>query len=298
MKNKLYTYKINRVREIILTVFVSLGVLSFCFAGETKSSSSQKSKNSCRIIQDVSLSFYSIYYKRFDNIVFDISLQETLNIHKLPYWFSVYVQQDITKDTKSQGDPLPEIYSDNYVQAGTGIKIEPLKKEYLKFYSILYIGKKLIEVDDKYDAYTDFISGISYYKGWGAHYTPQTNKLLLFHPRIWGDINLDVSYYQRYDKNIIGYFTLRKGTKILKLLDRDFDVFASCTVGMDDLGRFYNNYLDIGLNARIKLFPRQSLYLDFAKIWGCYLDTGNNENNPYSDFYHDFRIKLIGYYRW
>ncbi len=250
-------------------------------------------------IQLDSISFNSTYYERFGNAVFDITMRQYLFPESPFKPLEVYLEENFIRDTKSKGGELPDIYSDNILQVGLGVRLKPIETEYLYLYGIGYGGRKLIKEGGNYREYGDFRSGINYYKGWGTHYLPKMPaETVSFIMKEWGEFSFDISCYNRFDNNVIGYFDVREGEKILQVKDRDLDGYLRSNIIVDSRGEYYNNLTEVGMGFRFQLIPKKSFYISCEKMWGFYFGREAADPNPYGNHYHDLRIQISTYYEW
>jgi len=228
-------------------------------------------------------------YSRWDNAIVYFQLKEGIQPSFLgPFQF--YVAVNVVKDTDSKGGRYPQIFSDNIAEAGLGVRVKPFKID-LYLYLEGYAGVRLIELPGKDRNFLETKAGFNYYQGWGSMFPiREREEDLIFPLEYFGELYTDVSYYSRYDDNIIGYIQTRQGLKFLQYKDKILDTYLRVNFVADTNKEFFNNIGEVGGGVRFR--PSSKVNMDFhiEYIKGYYLDIESRTPNPYPSTYTDWRI--------
>jgi hypothetical protein len=84
------------------------------------------------------------------------------------------------------------------------------------------------------------------------------------------DVVADVSWYERFDKNVIGYALLREGVRVGTAGKVAFDAFGRGWLGYDSRGDFFNRAAEGGGGVALRVGP--SFVLFGEGIYGRFIE--------------------------
>jgi hypothetical protein len=109
---------------------------------------------------------------------------------------------------------------------------------------------------------------------------------------VTGNVYSDISFYSRYNDNVIGYLQIRQGVNLPTAHFLPMQVLAAINVVRDSNGDFYNNVVEAGPAVRFAPFRRLlNLQFEVQYLRGFY--TAHDPSNPYGSRYGDFRVFLV-----
>jgi hypothetical protein len=230
--------------------------------------------------------FSPSYDSRFGNIVFNGQLDVGFALNR-GRSFSLLGTLRATRDTKSTGGAIPEIFSDNYVLAGVGLRIEPLRGLGLDILGGVTVDLDRVEGEDQ--VREDF-RAVQFF-GTGVYPSASFPDYLRLRLIPWVDLYSSTGYYARYE-NVISYSNIRVGTRIAEAGYSSFDFYLRGNVAFDTEREFYNNVLEGGLGLRITPHHSWGIALLAEAHRGFYWDralpTGGLDR-----WYHSFRLFLV-----
>jgi hypothetical protein len=96
----------------------------------------------------------------------------------------------------------------------------------------------------------------------GAYLIAQDDRRLMPTARwtLLTDVVADVSWYERFDRNVIGYAQLREGMRVGTPGKLALDVFGRGWLGYDSRGDFFNRAAEIGGGMAIRVGPNLVLF--------------------------------------
>lgn len=239
--------------------------------------------------------FAPAYYSRFNLSIIPFFLRVGVELGEHQR-LKIYVRSKYTYDSRSIGGLLPSIYEDNAAIFSAGVSYRPIIKFPVDFYAE---GGRAYDLIDRNRARwrSDFRSGLVGYKNWGATpvYAPQARFVL----KPVGDIYGDVSYYTRYDDNIIGQFLLRQGFRIFELCNSSISIYAKGQYFFDTKREYYNNVVEYGGGIAFVPHNHINFVIRIEGERGTYIHVNSPNPNPHpkSNYYNtiitaDFYIKL------
>lgn len=207
----------------------------------------------------------------------------------------IYVRLRSTQDSLSTGGLRPDIYEDNVAIISGGISYRPILKLPIDFYA--EGGRAYDWVDrDRSRWRSDFRMGLWGYERWGARpvYAPKPRFVL----KPVADGYADISYFSRYDDNIIGQLLFRPGFRIFEMYNSSIKVYAIGEYFFDTRKVYYNNLTECG--GGIAFIPHNHINwtIRVERVKGNYIDVDSPEPNPGPNRYYntiimsDFYIKL------
>lgn len=182
-----------------------------------------------------------------------------------------------TRDTRSEGGAAPQIFSDNTVIPALGART------WLTRYGpVIYAeaGPAIYLIERQQEVRLDVRSGV-----YGSyHWAPLTEGSLRFDPALAGDLYFDVSYYSRFDDNVIGYVQVRPGVRILRSTHAALDLIGVLQGAFDTNRLYFNNLIEAGIGTELHLKPVQNAFLRAEYVRGAYLVTSGAPEETYGDF--------------
>jgi tetratricopeptide (TPR) repeat protein len=231
--------------------------------------------------------FAPFYESRFANEINPISLKIGL---KATRYVEPYLGMRFTRDIRSTSGTLPVIYSDNSDVFSVGLQ-SPVLGHGVNLYAEAGTAVSLLSQPVHGRAVPDYRAGINWYKPWGTAMADAVKES----PRrvsLTGNAYSDISFYSRYNENVIGYLQVREGINLPTTHIIPMQLLAAINVVRDSNGDFYNNVVEAGPAVRIAPFRRLlSLQFEADYLRGVY--TAHDPSNPYGPRYGDFRVFLI-----
>lgn len=102
------------------------------------------------------------------------------------------------------------------------------------------------------------------------------------------DVAADVSFYERFDRNVIGYALLREGVRFGTPGKLALDVFARGWLGYDSRGDYFNRAAESGGGVALRVGPHLVLFTE--GIYGRFLETPSPGT---SRRYQDWRFTAV-----
>ncbi len=232
----------------------------------------------------------SVYYDhRFEDAIASLTCQigRELAGDRL---LSAYGGITVNKDTRSTGRLQPVIYSDNYVLAAIGLRLQLRQWWTLD----LQPGISYDLLDRPGMNRSDFEYRILTALGGGSSPPVEVPSALRAPFGPFADAFLSAGYYSRY-QNVIGYGQLRSGVRMLAYRHSALDVYVRGDFTFDALSRhreYYNNTLEGSLGARFVPDHRWGLGLLIEYHRGLYwMDPPAGTGR--STWYNSFRVLLV-----
>lgn len=151
---------------------------------------------------------------------------------------ALYTSLRVTRDSKSSGGLQSRVLSDNAAILAGGVRVRPARGP-IWLYAEAGGARSLLSGAE--NSWTRDIRA-------GA-YVILAHELQLgdgSNVRLLTDLSGDVSWYERFDKNVIGYMQLREGFRVGSLATKAVDFFARGWVGYDSRADFFNRAAEIG----------------------------------------------------
>lgn len=208
------------------------------------------------------------YDSRFENAILSASLHTGYYLTGKK-WVSVYGTLGVSRDTRSSGGVLPEIFSDNYAIAGVGLRFEPLAGMMTDVQGGLTVN--LLDGTDARSPDGDFRATVFYGTGWFPDLSVPDR--FTFRAKPWTDVYSSVGYYSRYH-NTIGYGQARVGIRAAEWKYSVVDVYLRGDVAADSERRFYNNVVEASLGLRLIPDHRWGINVLAEYHRGTYWDSG------------------------
>ncbi|RMX15333.1 hypothetical protein EAS68_12695 [Legionella jordanis] len=203
--------------------------------------------------------------------------------------YLVFRQTDDNKSTNS--GQIPQIYEDNVRILGVGALTYPFNNFPLVIWA---------EGGEAYDLVFrnrerwrgDLRGGLMYYNEFGVR--PAYYPTLRISPDYYSSLYGDITYFSRYDNNVIGTFRTHQGIHLAQYKSTMVNVYASARIIEDSRREFFNNIAEVGPGIGIIPSNRFRLELRFEYIKGVYLPAGGSVN-PYGKYYTNKLAQLLFY---
>jgi tetratricopeptide (TPR) repeat protein len=226
------------------------------------------------------------YDSRFSNSIFAGALHSGY-YQTSDRLLSLFGTIALTRDTRSSGGAVPEIFSDNYLLLGVGIRVEPVRNFITDFQGGIVFD--LVERPGKASTNGDVRIISSYGAGW---YPPTTIAPEMTFPLLtFADFYSSLGYYSRYS-NVIGYGHVRGGIRLATSGPASLDVYMRGDLNGDTDRVFYNNIAEISAGLRFIPDYRWGLNILFEQHRGTYWGSSTTPGS-YDRYYSSFRIFLI-----
>ena len=228
-------------------------------AASTDTSVANPARRALRVKGDVGTVLFSegylapFYQTRFENAIGFGFLRH--GIESGSAWApAAYTSLRVTRDSKSTFGAQSRVLSDNAAILAGGVRVRPwhgpvwLYAEAGGAYSLL--------ANDSVSWRRDVRAGA---------YVIAQDERRLYAAANWKlvtDIAADVSWYERFDKNVIGYALLREGVRVGTTGKVAFDVFGRGWVGYDSRGDFFNRAVEGGGGVALRVGPHFVLFTE------------------------------------
>ncbi|MEJ2009742.1 MAG: tetratricopeptide repeat protein [Acidobacteriota bacterium] len=227
------------------------------------------------------------YESRFANQVNPIEFK--LGVRPTRY-LQPYLGMRFTRDLRSTSGTLPVIYSDNSNVFSVGLQ-SPILGHGTNLYAEAGTAVSLMSQPIQGRAVPDYRAGITWYKPWETSLAEAAKKRS-HGVSLTGNAYSDISFYSRYNDNVIGYLQIREGVNLPTAHMFPIELLAAINVVRDSNGDFYNNVVEAGPAVRIAPFRRLlDLQFEVDYLRGFY--TVHDPSNPYGPRYGDARVFLI-----
>lgn len=231
----------------------------------------------------VELYLSPFYQSRFDNVV-TYGLARA-GVTAGGWWRpSVYASLRVTRDTKSVGGMQPVLYADNSLVPAVGVRVQPGGKWFTVFaeagaaYPIISITPR--------DWKRDLRAGVI-----GAY--TNTNPLGTGprHVSLVTEVFGDVTWYERFDRNVISYVQWRESLRLIQGRAGAIDIFARGWGAFDSRNTYYNRVVEGGGGVALHAGANRRASLYIEQLGGHYLRepvAGQPARN-----YSDFRVMFV-----
>ena len=203
-----------------------------------------------------------------------------------------YVFLRRTQDNRSATlGQISQIYEDDVQIMGAGLQVRPFKP----FPMIAFV-----EAGEAYDLVYrnrnrwrgDLRSGLMYYQDFGTR-PAYFNDIKVGHD-YYSDWYGDVTYFSRYNNNVIGLIRTHQGIRLLQYQSSMVNVYITGRVISDTRREFYNNIAEIGPGISFVPSNRLNVQLRYERVNGVYLPAGASVN-PYNKYYTNQVLQLLIY---
>lgn len=234
------------------------------------------------------------YTTRFSNFIGFYEVQ----LHWRPRTdspFTIYLGHRLTRDTRSEGGELPQIFSDNVALFGPGIRIQP-PGWHLSFRAEVNVAVNLVRTPGRPNSESDFRAILAYYRRWDGNWVGPLGGVTLGQisgERLFTDVDVSVGYYSRFDDNVIGYLQLREGLRLAEVGPSTLAGYWRLNLAKDTNKDFFNNLAEVGVGADLHPFRGSGVILRGEYLRGFYFGIEGPDPNPFGSTYDDFRFMLV-----
>lgn len=194
------------------------------------------------------------YQSRFDNAIGFGFLRH--GIESGASWApAAYTSLRVTRDSKSTGGGgQSRVLSDNAAILAGGVRVRP-------WHGPLWL---YAEAGGAYSLLTNDTTSWRRDVRAGGYLIAQDERRLVRDAnwKLLTDIAADVSWYERFDKNVIGYALLREGVRFGTPGKLALDLFGRGWVGYDSRGDFFNRAAESGGGAALRVGPHFVLFTE------------------------------------
>lgn len=203
-----------------------------------------------------------------------------------------YLLMRRTDDNKSKNlGQISQIYEDDVQIMGVGTQFSPLPGIPMVTYA---------EAGEAYDLVYrarnrwrgDLRVGTMYYNQWGT--LPSYYDKAWFSHAYFSDFYADVTYFSRYNNNVIGGVRTHQGIRFFQYHSSMINLYLTGRVIVDTKRLFYNNFAEIGPGIAWIPTNRFNFQLRFEHLNGAYLPAGAIAN-PYGQYYTNNLVQLLFY---
>ena len=194
---------------------------------------------------------------------------------------AAYTSLRVTRDSKSTGGGgQSRVLSDNAAILAAGARVRP-------WHGPVWL---YAEAGGAYSLLTDDSSTWRRDLRAGAYVIAQDERRVVRNApwKLLTDVAADVSYYERFDRNVIGYAQLREGVRFGTAGKLALDVFGRGWFGYDRRGDFFNRAAESGGGVALRVGPH--LVLLTEGISGRFLET---PAPGVSRRYQDWRFTVV-----
>lgn len=223
------------------------------------------------------------YQQRFDNVV-TYGLAKA-GVTSGGWWRpSAYASVRVTRDSKSVGGMQPVLYADNSILPALGLRVQPAGR-WFTLYAEAGAAYPLVSASPRTwqrDLRAGVIGAFANTHVLGA--SPNSLSLV---SEGYGD----VTWYERFDRNVIGYLQWRESLRLIQGRAGAVDVFARGWGAVDSRGTYYNRVVEGGGGVALHAGANRRASLYIESLSGHYLherSTGLPERN-----YSDFRVMFV-----
>ncbi|MFI5348431.1 MAG: tetratricopeptide repeat protein [Elusimicrobiota bacterium] len=220
------------------------------------------------------------YTSRFSNKL--AYFEAALGYKPAPDWpLSFFIGSRYAQDTRSHSGVAPQIYGDNVLSAGPGIRFQPMG----------WNANLTIEEDVSWN----LIQSSSHPRA-----TEADGRAVLADYHYWdgpvrtfADAGASVGYYSRYENNGIALIQLRAGGKLWNSPVSRVLLYAPVNVVKDVNRDYYNNLGEFGAGVEYQPLTKVDFKLRVEYLRGVYMGISGVEKNPYGRDYNDLRVLLV-----
>lgn len=227
------------------------------------------------------------YQQRFDNIV-TYGLARA-GVTAGGWWRpSAYASLRLTRDTKSVGGMQPVLYADNSVVPAVGVRVRPGGRWFTLF-AEAGAAYPLVSVTPrnwKRDLRAGLVGGVANERALTANDSG---------PSLVTEIFGDITWYERFDRNVISYVQWRESLRLVRGSAGSIDVFARAWGAFDLRRTYYNRVVEGGGGVAFHAGANRRASLYVEALGGHYL-AERTSFEPARN-YSDFRVMFVtGWY--
>lgn len=172
-----------------------------------------------------------------------------------------------SRSTVTTGEP--EVYFDNFLTIGAGMRIRPFARVGLVLLTEVGRAYDLIE-QDRERWRGDARAGAIYYSAWGTRSACPAALSAPWRPVL--DVYGEALYFSRYDDNVISTLRVRPGLRVLEAatmsLDAQLHAFGMVDTNRED----FNNFVEFGPGAAFTPDRRRAIRVGWETVWRHFRD--------------------------
>lgn len=197
---------------------------------------------------------------------------------------SGYLVGRLQRDSRTAGGQTPEIYNDNVLSFGPGLRVQPrglntsLQLEWNWDTNVTRSPEHPRRSEGNGRA---VLTDYGYWEG------------LLGARRLFSDLGASLGWYGRYRDNVIAYGQARAGAKLWERFPARLNLYLPLNASVDTNKDFFNNIVETGAGAELQFLGGLNLRLRLEALRGWYTGREGRDPNPYGRRYHDLRVTLI-----
>ncbi|MDQ6612608.1 MAG: hypothetical protein M3Y64_09250, partial [Gemmatimonadota bacterium] len=200
----------------------------------------------------------------------------------------LYFSLRATRDSKSVGGVQPVLFADNSVVPALGVRVRAPK--WLTLYAEAGASYPLVSVTPRNwqrDLRAGVIGNVA-----NTHRLTRNADGLALVSELYGD----VSWYDRFNRDVIGYAQWRESLRLLQGSAGSLDVFSRAWGTIDSKHDYYNRTVEGGGGIALHIGTRQPVTIYAEAVRGHYLSTPTATQRAQN--YNDFRLMFVtGLYR-
>lgn len=232
------------------------------------------------------LYYAPVFFSRFALIINPVIFRAGITLNQ-KYHTQLYVIFRWTRDNRSGvAGQISNIYQDDTGIGAIGMNFQPFVKIPLVLFAQVGKAYNLLNIHPRWR--NDVRAGAIFYNQWGAQpvYAPTVE-----FPFAWiTTLYSNVSYYSRYDNDVIADTRLREGFRVLRYKPSAIDVYFDEHLVLDSQQQFYNNILEVGPGIVFYPSNRYNVDLRLESLKGYYLPVDSPSPNPYGPTYRNNEI--------
>lgn len=236
-----------------------------------------------------------LYSTRFSNGILDA----VARIHWRPEAggpVSFYLNERVTRDSRSHGGSLPVVFSDNVGLLGAGISVQPQGWNVTLLAEANLAFNLTQTAEHSGDTEPDYRVTLYYYRRSESRWYGPIGALTFGRARgerLFTDYDASLGYYSRYDHNGIAYLQIREGVRLADWGTSRLSSYAKLNMAGDVNHDFFNNFAELGMGLELQPHREVNLGLRIEYLRGTYFGIEGQDPNPYGDRYDDFRVMLL-----
>lgn len=239
----------------------------------------------------VDIYYAPFYFSRFKLLDNPLIMRAGIELQK-SHHIDLYTSFRYTKDNRSSGGAIPQIYDNNQAIPALGLSAQPLTKVPLIIFA--EAGKAYSLINATPTVVNDVRGGTAFFTTWGPpHYEPKPT--LPFD--LTGSLYGSAIYFSQYQGDIIADLRLREGLRFAAYQNSTFDAYLTGHTVLDTHHEFYNNIFEWGPGLAFTPSTRYNFTLRLEDLKGYYLPVNSPTPNPYPTQYHNNVIQLVAYVR-
>lgn len=217
--------------------------------------------------------FEPTYISRFNDVIFPLTTRIGRSFGKNNQ-LELYAKLKATYSAQVNPE-LAEIYEEDAVILTVGIDYQPFIKIPLHFYGE-YGGSYDLRNLNRDRWREDIRGGVYFYKMFMPDIIYSSKLRFMLKP--YADTYGEISYYSRYDDDIIGDIKIRPGLRVFQWRNSHIDIYARGRLVQDSKRTYYNNFVEYGPGIALTPYDPIDLVFRAEPTWGNYFGADNPLN--------------------